>query len=54
MARARWQSLQQRQQDLSSLVSEMEVQSRATDAARANVEHHYTYIHNQFFSFTQQ
>jgi hypothetical protein len=33
------------------LVSEQEVQARAADAARANVELHYTHIFNNYSSF---
>lgn len=54
MAQAGRQAAEQRYNDCSDLVSEMEVQSRAIDSARANVELHYTHIHSQFAAFTQQ
>lgn len=42
--RAYWEVSQQRVQRSRQLLSEQEVQARAADAARANVEGHYTYI----------
>ncbi|KAI8470000.1 MAG: hypothetical protein J3K34DRAFT_521683 [Monoraphidium minutum] len=43
-ARAYWETSQQRMHWCRQLLSEQEVQARAADAARANVEGHYTYI----------
>eukprot|EP00798_Chlamydomonas_sp_ICE-L_P008516 gene8516-4874_t len=41
----------QRLQKGKQLLSEQEVQARAADAARANVEAHYTYISNSYAKF---
>lgn len=43
-ARAYWEASQQRMHAARQLLSEQEVQARAADAARANVEAHYAYI----------
>ena len=50
-ARVFWESSQQRMHRCRQLLSEQEVQARAADAARANVESHYTYICNVYADF---
>ncbi|GLC36258.1 hypothetical protein PLESTB_000603400 [Pleodorina starrii] len=49
--RAYWDVAQARLQRCRQLLSEQEVQARAADAARANVEAHYNYILNSYQTF---
>ncbi|GIL74831.1 hypothetical protein Vretifemale_4634, partial [Volvox reticuliferus] len=49
--RAYWDVAQTRLQRCRQLLSEQEVQARAADAARANVEAHYNYILNSYQTF---
>lgn len=49
--RAFWDATQQHMHRCRQLMSEQEVQARAADAARANVEAHYTYICNLYQDF---
>ncbi|GLI69495.1 hypothetical protein VaNZ11_014129 [Volvox africanus] len=49
--RAYWDVAQTRLQRCRQLLSEQEVQARAADAARANVEAHYNYILNSYQMF---
>ncbi|GFR46208.1 hypothetical protein Agub_g7746 [Astrephomene gubernaculifera] len=49
--RAYWDVAQARMQRCRQLLSEQEVQARAADAARANVEAHFNYILNSYQTF---
>lgn len=51
VGRAYWDTSQQRLQSCRQLLSEQEVQARAADAARANVEAHYKYICSAYQEF---
>ncbi|WIA42046.1 hypothetical protein OEZ86_009334 [Tetradesmus obliquus] len=53
-ARAYWEASQQRLHRCRQLMSEQEVQARAADAARANVESHYNYIASMYASFVDK
>ncbi|KXZ49649.1 hypothetical protein GPECTOR_20g506 [Gonium pectorale] len=52
--RAYWEVAQARLQRCRQLLSEQEVQARAADAARANVEAHYGHILNSFNTFVEK
>ncbi|KAF8059682.1 ATG11 [Scenedesmus sp. PABB004] len=53
-ARAHWEASQARLHRCRQLMSEQEVQARAADAARANVESHYTYIAAMYGGFVDR
>ena len=46
--------VQARHRACTQLVGEMEIQGRAIDAARSNVEKHYGYMHDAYVKFMQR
>lgn len=53
-AQALWEISQARHRACLQLVGEMEVQGRAVDAARSNIEQHYSFIQNAYVNFTNK